>query len=265
MKKIMTIALAGLLLAGCAPGGSDTTAETTSAATETTAAAVVDESLYLAQFLPPEEGEEIGVITTSMGVIKVKFFPGEAPLAVANFKELAEAKYYDGITFHRVINDFMIQGGDPTGTGMGGSTASGEDFADEFSPYLHNYRGALSMANTGQTDTNSSQFFIVQSSDPGESYLQSVEDAIEGNPAAAVDNVNRGTMDLLSDIFPQVVLEKYRETGGYVSLDYRHTVFGQVFEGMDVVDAIAAVGTDEDDKPLEDVMIEKVEIMEYAE
>ena len=115
----------------------------------------------ITQLDPPEKGEEIAVIHTSMGDIKVKFFPDEAPKAVENFKTLAKDGYYDGITFHRVINDFMIQGGDPTGTGTGGESIYGGAFEDEFSPNLYNFRGALSMANSGM-NTNGSQFFIVQ-------------------------------------------------------------------------------------------------------
>ncbi|PWM07452.1 MAG: hypothetical protein DBX98_02925, partial [Clostridiales bacterium] len=88
----------------------------------------------ITQLDQPEKGEEIAVIHTSMGDIKVKFFPDEAPKAVENFKTLAKDGYYDGITFHRVINDFMIQGGDPTGTGTGGESIYGGAFEDEFSP-----------------------------------------------------------------------------------------------------------------------------------
>ncbi|MFV0313854.1 MAG: peptidylprolyl isomerase, partial [Anaerotignum sp.] len=109
----------------------------------------------------PKEGDEIAVITTSEGVIKLQFYPEEAPKAVENFKALAKSDYYKDVIFHRVIEGFMIQGGDPTGTGKGGESSYGEDFEDEISPNLHFYRGALAMANTGP-NTNGSQFFIVQ-------------------------------------------------------------------------------------------------------
>lgn len=101
------------------------------------------------------------MIHTSMGDVEVQLFPEQAPKAVENFVTLAKQQYYDEVIFHRVISDFMIQGGDPTGTGMGGDSIWGEPFEDEFSKELYNLRGALSMANSGP-NTNGSQFFIVQ-------------------------------------------------------------------------------------------------------
>ncbi len=121
----------------------------------------------LLQESPVEKGETIAVMETSKGTIKLRFFPEQAPLAVENFLTLAEEGYYDGITFHRILGDFMIQSGDPTGTGSGGKSIYTDVvgnrgyFADEFSDELFNFRGALSMANSG-TDSNGSQFFIVQ-------------------------------------------------------------------------------------------------------
>ena len=112
------------------------------------------------QFEKPAAGEKIAVMKTSMGEIVLKFFPGQAPKAVENFLTHAENGYYDGLKFHRVIPGFMIQGGDPQGTGTGGESIWGEPFGDEFSMDLWNFRGALSMANAGP-DTNGSQFFIV--------------------------------------------------------------------------------------------------------
>lgn len=210
----------------------------------------------LIQFEAPEKGETVAVFTTNYGVIKMRLFPEEAPLAVENFETLIKDGYYDGITFHRVINDFMIQGGDPTGTGMGGESCWGEDFDIELSKKLFNFRGALAMANTGRPTSNNSQFFIVQAPTVSADYFDML--ASYGYP---VENI------------PENVKEKYVEVGGYPSLDANYyptdlgmvgyTVFGQVFEGMDVVDTIAAVATDENDKPLEDVIIEKAELVEY--
>lgn len=111
--------------------------------------------------------EALVVMNTTMGPIKIKLFPEQAPKTVENFLTHAENGYYDGIIFHRVIEDFMIQGGDPTGTGMGGASIYGETFEDEFSMELFNLKGALSMANAGP-GTNGSQFFIVHASEvPG--------------------------------------------------------------------------------------------------
>ena len=107
------------------------------------------------------EGETKAVIKTNMGDVTVKLLNNVAPKTVENFVTHAKNKYYDGLIFHRVIKDFMIQGGDPTGTGMGGESIWGQAFEDEFSTDAFNLYGALSMANAGP-NTNGSQFFIVQ-------------------------------------------------------------------------------------------------------
>lgn len=177
------------------------------------------------------------IMKTNLGDITIQLFPEQAPKTVENFVQLAKKGYYDGIIFHRVIPDFMIQGGDPTGTGMGGESIYGEKFADEFSPELYNLRGALSMANAGP-NTNGSQFFIVQKKD-----------------------VPKEVMTQLTEAgFPAEIVEAYKN-GGTPWLDFRHTVFGQVVEGMDVVDKISGVQTVAQDRPAEDVVIEGIEIL----
>jgi peptidyl-prolyl cis-trans isomerase B (cyclophilin B) len=143
-------------------------------------------------------------LQTNHGTIELELFDGEAPKTVENFRKLAGEGFYDGVVFHRVIPDFMIQGGDPTGTGSGGP---GYTFEDEFNEHPV-VRGALAMANAGP-NTNGSQFFIVT-----------------------------------ADACPW--------------LDGKHTVFGQVTGGMDVVDAISALETDAGDRPHETVSIESV-------
>ena len=110
-------------------------------------------------FQEVKKGDTIATIKTNFGNIRVRMLPEAAPKAVENFLTHAQNGYYNGVIFHRVIADFMIQGGDPTGTGMGGESIWGEPFADEFSPEARNFRGALSMANAGP-GTNGSQFFI---------------------------------------------------------------------------------------------------------
>ena len=192
------------------------------------------------QLKAPVAGDMIATVKTNMGEIKIKLFPEYAPKAVENFTTHAKNGYYTGIIFHRVIPDFMIQGGDPTGTGMGGESIWGSSFKDEFSVDYHNVRGALSMANAGP-GTNGSQFFIVQ--------------------AKEVDAGLLAQMEQLSDRgFPTECVEDYRALGGTPWLDFKHTVFGQVYEGMEVVDAIANVKTARGDKPVEDVIINSIEI-----
>jgi len=229
---------------------------------------VPDAALYEKQFELPKEGDIVAVLNTSMGDITIRFFPEEAPKAVENFVGLAQSGYYDGVKFHRVIDGFMIQSGDPEGTGMGGESIFKEAFEDEFSPWLHNYRGALSMANSG-LDTNGSQFFIVQKNDVYEEYLEMIENTIKETPDGGIYDESKNEFTFIGDVYPEQVLEKYRELGGTPDLDYRHTVFGQVIEGMDVVDAIAKVEVKQSEisgeasVPAEDVLINSVTIKNY--
>ncbi len=195
------------------------------------------------QLSMPVAGDKIAIMTTNMGTIKFKLFEKECPKTVENFTTHAQNGYYEGIIFHRVINNFMIQGGDPTGTGRGGESIWGRNFPDEFDINLHNLRGALSMANAGP-NTNGSQFFIVQ--------------------AGEVDASLMGQMEAIGEkMFPADCIEAYKEVGGTPWLDFKHSVFGQVFEGMDVVDTIAQTRVDMLDKPFEDVVIEKIEITTF--
>lgn len=202
-----------------------------------------NDKVDLLQYSEVKQGEEIAVFETTMGTIKMRLFPTQAPKAVENFKKLIEKKYYDGVIFHRVINDFMIQGGDPKGTGTGGESIWNKPFEDEFSRDLHNFRGALSMANAGP-GTNGSQFFIVQK--------KKVE-------ASLIDQMK----NITGDGFPSDVIKKYQEVGGTPHLDYRHTVFGHVISGMDIVDKIASTKADDKDKPMKEVKINKAYLEKY--
>jgi len=190
------------------------------------------------QLTANEQTTPTATIKTNMGDITVQLFPEFAPKTVKNFIELAKKGYYDNVIFHRVIPDFMIQGGDPTGTGMGGESIYGEKFEDEFSPELFNVRGALSMANAGP-NTNGSQFFIVNNKNVPANMMTQMEEAG----------------------YPKEVVEAYRE-GGTPWLDFRHTVFGHVINGMDIVDTIAQVQRGPQDRPVHDVVIEAIEINE---
>lgn len=228
----------------------------------------------------PEVGDTIAIMHTSMGDIYMRFFPENAPNTVNNFIELAKAGKYDNTIFHRVINDFMIQGGDfENNDGTGGTTYNGELLEDEFCDTLLNLRGAVSMANSGR-DTNGSQFFINQAGTDNIDWdtLQSQwEYFYEGLSMYYAE----GVVDYFMGIYgsycynpesvPDEVKELYNEYGGnptldgaFNAVDKGHTVFAQVYEGMDVVDAIAAVETDADTaKPFDDVIITSVEITTY--
>ena len=270
MKKLVTLITILLLmlvtLAGCTEtqnnttnssnGAKNNTTNTTSKSNNTSSSNktntsnnsnTVDISKYdfasaaKAQVANPEKGETIAIMhIKDYGDIKIKFFDKVAPKAVENFIKLSEQGYYNGVTFHRVVKDFMIQGGDPTATGRGGESIWGKKFEDEFDLSVAPYRGALCMANSG-TNTNGSQFFIEQA------------------------RYNENTYNLLKNNgYPDNLLQVYKTYGGSMHLFYVHTVFGQVIEGMDVVDKIAACETDSaNDKPVNDVVIESISIEKY--
>ncbi len=152
----------------------------------------------------------VAVLNTNFGKIEFEMFPVEAPKAVTNFIGLTLQGYYNGLTFHRVVKNFMIQGGDSTGTGMGGRSYFGREFEDEFSDKLsHNEPGIVSLANSGP-DSNTSQFFII--------------------------------------------------TVPTLFLDRKHTIFGKVISGMDVVYEIGKLNTDRMEKPLQKVIMESVSV-----
>lgn len=190
------------------------------------------------QFTDVQENEREVLMETSKGNIKIKLFPEYAPKAVGNFITHAENGYYNGLKFHRILKDFMIQGGDPLGNGTGGESIWKKPFEDEFSSKLYNFRGALSMANSGP-NSNGSQFFIVQAKTVDPSLKEKMTEAK----------------------FPKEVVDAYMEKGGTPWLDNVHTVFGQVIDGMDVVDDIANVETDENGVATKDVIIKSIKII----
>ena len=199
---------------------------------------MVEKELHFPQVDIEAVDGPIATIKTNHGDMRIKLFPEHAPKTVANFIALSKDGYYDGVIFHRIIKDFMIQGGDPTGTGMGGESIYGQSFEDEFSEELYNVRGALSMANAGP-NTNGSQFFIVQN-----------------------QHLPYSKKEIARGGWPEPIAEIYAEQGGTPHLDRRHTVFGQLADeaSYEVLDAIAGVETGAMDKPVDDVVIETIEI-----
>lgn len=198
----------------------------------------------LNQIQKPKKGEEVAIMKTNYGEIKIRLFPEVAPKAVENFVTHSKNGYYNGLKFHRVIKDFMIQGGDPDGSGRGGESIWKKAFGDEFSTLHRNIKGALSMANSGP-NTNGSQFFIVQKDDIEASTLKQMQKLGEAKG------------------YPEDVIQAYEEMGGTAWLDGKHTVFGQVYEGMDVVDAIANAEVGRNDIPKESIIIEEIIIKEF--
>ena len=174
----------------------------------------------LPQLAKPAENSEIVVMETEAGTIKICVYPEYAPKAVENFVTHAKDGYYDGLTFHRIIQDFMIQGGDPMGNGTGGESIWGEGFGEEISENLRHFRGAVCMAKSSLPNSQGSQFYIVDGIEVPDSLLDQMKEM--------------GAENGWSD----AVVEAYDELGGYPMLDHQYTVFGQVIEGMDVVDKL---------------------------
>lgn len=223
----------------------------------------------------PQPGEEIAVITMETGeVIKIRFFPDQAPKAVYSFKRHAIDGYYDGLTFHRVIANFMIQGGSPDGTGTDGESIWGENFEDEFSESLINIDGSLSMANAGPA-TNGSQFFIncTNTPVPAEQWTQYEEGfkVYKEDPDFFTSNYATKWLDMDKVEKNKEYRKLYETHGGNTHLDGAystdgtgHTVFGQVFEGMEDVYKLSQAETDSSsNKPVEPMIIKSVEIVEY--
>lgn len=197
-------------------------------------------------YTAPAEGEEIVVIhVRDMGDVKIKLFPELLPEACENFTTLAQNGYYDDLIFHRVIENFMIQGGDPKADGTGGESCWGGEFDGGWSPQLLHLPGALAYANSAGTATDGSQFYIVTGQPMPESTLDYYTEE-------------------LNIYYTQEARSLYGQYGGYASLDGgNYTVLGQVFDGLDIVYAISQVDTDANDKPRDAVYIDSVTVEQY--
>lgn len=327
MKRLFALLLAGTMLAGCASGAPASSSAPESAASSEgsqessqpadadvtpadmpafsgfdPAADLSDEELAAVMKAAYEGAGEFApeklptaVIETSLGTIKVRLFPQFAPKTVENFVTLAQRGYYDNTKFHRVIKDFMIQGGDPSGTGAGGTSIWDGPFEDEVNDILHNFNGALSMANSGN-NTNGSQFFIVQNSQPQteETWAEMTRiiyrnrllfEAFHRRDALLADNqfedpaVQKAIENLQAELqakdaegIPEAYVKRlepayeiYSQKGGTPHLDNKHTVFGYVYEGMDVVNKIAdvekkAAEGPEAEIPKDNVMLKKITV-----
>lgn len=197
------------------------------------------------QMATAKTGETIAVMhVKNYGDITFKFFKDRAPKAVENFLTHAKDGYYDGLKFHRVMEEFMIQGGDPKGDGTGGESIWGEGFGTEIDKSLVPYRGALCMAMSNLPNSIGSQFFIVQ---------------------ANADETM--TSRLLVNGYSENLVKQYSKYGGYLSLYEQYTVFGQVIDGMETVDKIAKAEKTMSDsgelsQPVEDIIIENIEVKE---
>lgn len=243
LNKLMigaSLVLSISLLAACS--GENATTETKESTVKTTESSVDLNKLELPQLNSTVADDEYLVeMVTTEGSIKIKLFPEQAPKAVENFVKHAKDGYYKDTPFHRVIKDFMIQGGDPKGDGTGGESIWKKGFKTEDSNQLYNIRGALSMARAQSRSSNGSQFFIVTNQ----------EDVSDG---------------LAIQYYPEKIIEQYKK-GGAPQLDGEYTVFGQVTEGMDVVDKIADGevkdnGSGEESTPVDPVKVTEIKILQ---
>jgi len=233
------------------------------------------------QFAMPDVGDDIAVINVqNFGEITVRFFPEYAPRAVENFLYLARDGYYDGSSFHRIISDFMVQGGAPADDGEERTAFDNENFGIERTINLYHFAGALAMARRGAIADNEGNITreanidAMENGQGGEFYI------VHSGP----DNINRMAMPglfarveqqiednyLVDFAFPQSIKDMYREIGGAPELDMGYTVFGQVIDGMDVVNAIASVRTiinemgSERSVPADDIIIESITITTFG-
>ncbi|WP_297077695.1 peptidylprolyl isomerase [uncultured Enterococcus sp.] len=242
LSVLLSLAIAVIGLSACA--SKTTTSSSATSSSEKTSESVDLNSLDLPQLDPNvKDDEDLVQVNTTEGAIKIKLFPKIAPKAVENFVTHAKEGYYNGVTFHRIIEDFMIQSGDPKGDGTGGESIWGKGFAAEISNQLYHLNGALSMASSSAPNSLGSQFFIVQNH----------EDKSDG---------------LAIQYYPQKIIDAYKN-GGRPELDGKYAVFGQVIEGMDVVDKIAkqevtTSDTGEQSKPVNPVKITSIDVLQEA-
>lgn len=198
------------------------------------------------QFQAPAEGDPIAIFNTSAGEVRAVLYPDVAPMAVENFTRLAQEGYYNGTSFHRIISGFVVQGGDASGSGTTGSSIwNNNPYPKEISDQLHHYSGALCAAfSPDESVSGLSQFYFVQS------LPEKLDDSLRTQMEQAGVRTE--------------VIDAYDAAGGLPYLDYTDTVFGQVYEGMDVVDTLAQSEVDENGKPLEDVLLNSVTISTYG-
>ena len=195
------------------------------------------------QFTHPAAGDTVAVFDTSAGVFKAVLFPQEAPQAYDNFTGLVQAGYYNGLTVTRVESGFVVEAGQGA-DGKGTTIWNGSRYPAETTDKLHHYSGALCMGTDAPGEC-ASVFYVMQTLPGGQSVTQEL-----------VDQMN-------SAGYRAEVVSAYQTAGGAPYLDYTDTVFGQVYEGMDVVDTIGQTGVDENQKPTETITINSVTISQY--
>lgn len=280
MKRILMCAVlaAGMLLTGC-NGGSDSDNSESSSSTSVAGSADLTDFAGNTVEVTPKEGDLVATFEIEgYGSIKAVLFPEAAPVGVENFQKLCEAGYYKGLKIHRVLKDFMLQGGSLNGDGTGGDAlVNGGTFGIETNDNLRHFYGALCYANAaGQ---NSTQFYIVNNKvyDPAED-IKAIEESLAEVRELLKQAESDSQADAVEyyksyeDAFVKLLdtLPSYAGRGGYPSLDGSYTVFGQVYEGFDVIDSISEVETElggdgNMSKPVKDIIISNVYVSNYVE
>lgn len=283
IRKILaaSILCAGLLLAGCNNDTDDFDYGITSSAPKEISGFSGNVSE-----VTPKKGDLIAVFEIEgFGTIKAVLFPEAAPLGVENFQKLADAGFYEGLKIHRVIKDFMFQGGSTNGDGTGGDAAINDgSFGIETTQNLRHFYGALCYANA--MGSNSTQFYIVNNNESqdlsafdykgyadvveqGKSYIKEETDEQWRAYYRYQTQYYQNTIDWFKGATDDITA-KYKKVGGTPSLDGNYTVFGQVYEGFDVIEAISAVkvevGSEETpSKPVKDIIIKSVKVVAFGE
>ncbi len=285
IMKLRNIMMCGLLAASCIlaagcskPDDFSVVGVTTNDGTSSSAVGNIGD-------VQPQAGDLIAEFEIEgFGTIKAKLFPEIAPTGVENFKKLAEEGFYDGLTIHRVMKGFMLQGGSLNGDGTGGEAADGGTFGVEASEDMRHFYGALCYANS--MGNNTCQFYIVNNNEPQDLADMDI-DTIQANADMAAQYAGMfeegtlehsyysnmaeyyGNLAEMTENASAEVIAKYKEVGGTPSLDGGYTVFGQVFEGFDVIDSISMspVKTNangELSEPTSVITIKSVKVTEYA-
>ncbi len=284
--KIRNIMLCGLLAACCAISGCSKPDDTASIEATTGNSAQSQQTVGNIGDVALQSGDIIAEFEIEgYGTIKAKLYPEIAPTGVDNFVKLAKDGFYDGLTIHRVMKGFMLQGGSLNGDGTGGEAADGGDFGVEVTEDMRHFYGALCYANAA--DSNTCQFYIVNNNESQDitqldlegirytadmygAYADLFEDGSREKEAYSAMQKYYSNLAAFTENASDEVIAKYKEVGGTPSLDGGYTVFGQVYEGFDVIDDISSCSVElnaaeELSKPIETITIKSVKITEYAE
>ncbi|MDE6030912.1 MAG: peptidylprolyl isomerase [Oscillospiraceae bacterium] len=285
--RIKNILLSALVAAGCLFGAAACKSNSGSSDTNSGSVSNADIAGNVGD-VAPKTGDLIAEIEINgFGTIRAVLFPDAAPTGVENFKLLADAGFYDGLTIHRVVSDFMFQGGSLNGDGTGGDALVNDgSFGIETANNMRHFYGALCYANAA--GTNTTQFYIVNNNEPTDISAINLDDLefLVSQFRLAAASAEYNDPDSLAYLNNQAeyyativewlknatddIKSKYKEVGGTPTLDGNYTVFGQVYDGFDVIESVSAVkvednGMGEVSKPVQEITIASVKVYEYTE